>query len=103
MDADFLNVSMNQVPANHKLTKKAPYNHPMEKYVLRKAFDCKKDPFLPDEILWYLSQFSDNNIFRRQKEQFSDGVGYSWIDSLKEYATTNVQSFILLFLLFSRK
>lgn len=32
-----------------------------------------------------------NLTFRRQKEQFSDGVGYSWIDTLKEYATNNVQ------------
>jgi asparagine synthase (glutamine-hydrolysing) len=42
----------------------------IEKYILRKAFDDKADPYLPDEILW------------RQKEQFSDGVGYSWIDGL---------------------
>lgn len=42
----------------------------MEKYILRKAFDCSPDgkPYLPRSILW------------RQKEQFSDGVGYSWID-----------------------
>ncbi|KAI9601681.1 hypothetical protein H4Q26_001514 [Puccinia striiformis f. sp. tritici PST-130] len=48
----------------------------MEKYVLRKAFDCSPDgkPYLPDSILW------------RQKEQFSDGVGYSWIDGLKAHA-----------------
>ena len=37
---------------------------------MRKAFDTPNNPYLPDEILW------------RQKEQFSDGVGYSWIDSL---------------------
>ncbi len=46
----------------------------MEKHVLRKAFDTPEDPYLPDSILW------------RQKEQFSDGVGYSWVDSLKEFA-----------------
>lgn len=48
----------------------------MEKYILRKAFDCSSDgkPYLPDSILW------------RQKEQFSDGVGYSWIDGLKAHA-----------------
>jgi len=47
----------------------------IEKYVLRKAFEKDEhgEPYLPDEILW------------RQKEQFSDGVGYSWIDGLKEY------------------
>lgn len=43
----------------------------MEKYILRKAFDTEVDPYLPSSILW------------RQKEQFSDGVGYNWIDTLK--------------------
>jgi asparagine synthase (glutamine-hydrolysing) len=33
----------------------------------------KDDPYLPDEILW------------RQKEQFGDGVGYSWIDTIKAH------------------
>lgn len=46
----------------------------MEKHVLRKAFDDKENPYLPDSVLW------------RQKEQFSDGVGYSWVDGLKAYA-----------------
>jgi len=55
----------------------------VEKYILRKSFDVKYDSsqkpvFLPDEILW------------RQKEQFSDGVGYSWIDTLVEVATQNI-------------
>jgi len=52
----------------------------IEKYVLRKAFekDGNGNPYLPDEILW------------RQKEQFSDGVGYSWIDGLKEYIDTQI-------------
>lgn len=43
----------------------------IEKYIVRKAFDTPEDPYLPSEVLW------------RQKEQFSDGVGYSWIDGLK--------------------
>lgn len=46
----------------------------MEKHILRQAFDG----LLPAEILW------------RQKEQFSDGVGYSWIDSLKAHAEKEV-------------
>ncbi|MHC1479501.1 asparagine synthase B [Frateuria aurantia] len=46
----------------------------MEKSVLREAFDGA----LPDEILW------------RQKEQFSDGVGYGWIDGLKAHAEAQV-------------
>jgi asparagine synthase (glutamine-hydrolysing) len=53
--------------------------HPrMEKYILRKAFDTPEDPYLPESVLW------------RQKEQFSDGVGYDWVDGLKEYAEAEV-------------
>jgi asparagine synthase (glutamine-hydrolysing) len=50
----------------------------MEKYLLRKAFDCPDDPYLPDTVLW------------RQKEQFSDGVGYDWVDALQECANTAI-------------
>ena len=50
----------------------------IEKYVIRKAFDTPDDPYLPPDILW------------RQKEQFSDGVGYGWVDSLKEIAEREV-------------
>ena len=38
----------------------------------------QEDPYLPKEVLW------------RQKEQFSDGVGYSWIDQLKSEAESKV-------------
>lgn len=51
---------------------------PIEKYILRAAFDDRENPYLPSEILW------------RQKEQFSDGVGYGWIDGLKEWAERDV-------------
>ena len=47
----------------------------IEKKILRSAFD---DDYLPKEVLW------------RQKEQFSDGVGYSWIDSIKQYTESRV-------------
>ena len=51
-------------------------NRKIEKWVLRRAFELvgeeSGNEYLPKDILW------------RQKEQFSDGVGYSWIDSLKE-------------------
>ena len=50
-----------------------------EKYVLRKAFEG----LIPDEVLW------------RQKEQFSDGVGYDWIDSLKENAEEKISDDML--------
>jgi asparagine synthase (glutamine-hydrolysing) len=46
----------------------------MEKHVLREAFEG----YLPDAILW------------RQKEQFSDGVGYGWIDGLRTHADHEV-------------
>jgi asparagine synthase (glutamine-hydrolysing) len=63
---------MNIDPAEKLITKGK-----IEKYILRKAFDTSNEPdiqpYLPDEILW------------RQKEQFSDGVGYGWIDILKVY------------------
>jgi asparagine synthase (glutamine-hydrolysing) len=49
---------------------KMPGKGRMEKHILRESFDG----YIPDEVLW------------RQKEQFSDGVGYSWIDSLRARA-----------------
>jgi asparagine synthase (glutamine-hydrolysing) len=49
-----------------------------EKYILRAAFEDKTDPYLPEDILW------------RQKEQFSDGVGYSWIDGVADYCNKKV-------------
>ena len=63
LDKEFIDVAMNINPED-KMIK----NGRIEKWVLREAF---KD-YLPESVLW------------RQKEQFSDGVGYSWIDSLKE-------------------
>jgi asparagine synthase (glutamine-hydrolysing) len=69
LDTRFLDVAM-RIPARHKMV--APGG--MEKQILREAFRGA----LPDEILW------------RQKEQFSDGVGYSWIDSLKAHAEARV-------------
>lgn len=54
----------------------------IEKFILRKAFDTTDEPetapYLPENILW------------RQKEQFSDGVGYGWIDALKDNAELHV-------------
>ena len=54
----------------------------MEKHLIRKAFDINDENgnpiYLPKDILW------------RQKEQFSDGVGYGWIDYLKEYTEKQV-------------
>lgn len=74
LDKEFLQTSM-EITAIEKM----PSTHGgVEKFILRKAFDTPQDPFLPAEVLW------------RQKEQFSDGVGYSWIDSLIEFAKAQV-------------
>ena len=78
LDSDFLEVAMNIDP-EEKMIK----NGRIEKHILREAFDTPEDPYLPKEILW------------RQKEQFSDGVGYGWIDSLRDYADQNVSDAML--------
>ena len=69
LDKDFIDIAMNINPKDKMITENR-----MEKWVLREAF---KD-YLPKEIVW------------RQKEQFSDGVGYSWIDELKKFIDINV-------------
>ena len=63
LDKEFLDVAMRTNPK----AKMCP-GTTMEKRIVREAFS----DMLPDEIVW------------RQKEQFSDGVGYSWIDTLKQ-------------------
>jgi asparagine synthase (glutamine-hydrolysing) len=75
LDRAFLDVSMAIDPKDKMIDKPAGR---MEKYILRKAFDTPDAPFLPDSVLW------------RQKEQFSDGVGYSWIDGLRAHADAAV-------------
>ncbi|WP_228852283.1 asparagine synthase B [Aegicerativicinus sediminis] len=63
LDKEFMDVAMRINPQDKMITKER-----MEKWVVRKAFE----DYLPASVAW------------RQKEQFSDGVGYSWIDTLKE-------------------
>jgi len=75
LDLDFLKTAMLIDPSEKRPDKSK--GRP-EKYVLRKAFDTPEDPWLPKEILW------------RQKEQFGDGVGYSWIDSVVEFTARQV-------------
>lgn len=73
LDREFLDVAMMLDPAI-KLPRNAARPRPIEKYPLRKAFEGT----LPESVLW------------RQKEQFSDGVGYAWINSLRETAEREV-------------
>ncbi|MBE8167161.1 MAG: asparagine synthase B [Shewanella sp.] len=69
LDKEFVDIAMS---INPKL--KLCGNGKMEKHILREAFEG----YLPKDVLW------------RQKEQFSDGVGYSWIDSLVESAESSI-------------
>lgn len=70
LDKEFMDVAMRINPKD----KMAGSNGKMEKWVLRKAFEN----ILPESVAW------------RQKEQFSDGVGYGWIDTLKQIAADKV-------------
>ena len=69
LDKEFIEVAMRLNPKDKMITEDR-----MEKWVLRKAFEA----YLPQSVVW------------RQKEQFSDGVGYSWIDTLKELVSEEV-------------
>ena len=73
LDKDMLDATMSAA-GEHKMVRKGAETQHLEKWLLRKAFDTPDSPFLPSEVLW------------RQKEQFSDGVGYSWIDGIKDHA-----------------
>ena len=70
LDKEFMDVAMRINPQDKMINKE----HPMEKWVVRKAFE----DMLPESVAW------------RQKEQFSDGVGYSWIDTLKAVVAEEV-------------
>jgi len=75
LDKEFIEVAMSMDP-EWKLYD--PELGRIEKWVMRKAFDDEDEPYLPKHILY------------RQKEQFSDGVGYSWIDGLKAFTNEQV-------------
>jgi asparagine synthase (glutamine-hydrolysing) len=70
LDKEFMDIAMRLNPTD----KMAGSNGKMEKWILRKAFE----DYLPESVTW------------RQKEQFSDGVGYNWIDSLRALTTEAV-------------
>lgn len=78
LDKDFIDIAMRLNPKDKMCyvdgEVKDKGKRRIEKWILREAF---KD-ILPDSIVW------------RQKEQFSDGVGYNWIDSLKELTAKQV-------------
>ena len=69
LDKEFLDVAMSLNPKDKMINSKK-----IEKWILRKTFE----ELLPKEIAW------------RQKEQFSDGVGYNWIDELKKIVNKEI-------------
>ena len=69
LDKEFIDVAMRLNPKD-----KMAGNGKIEKHILRQAFE----DYLPHEVAW------------RQKEQFSDGVGYNWIDTLKAIANETI-------------
>ena len=98
LDTEFVNLCINihkDVKTQAQTHNGIPNGKPIEKYILRKAFDikevecitdsngiesCREKPmYLPAEVLW------------RQKEQFSDSITYRWIDTLKEFTDKEVR------------
>jgi len=76
LDKEFIDVAMRINPKDKLILKNATNSkQSMEKWILRKAFE----DMLPESVVW------------RQKEQFSDGVGYSWIDTLKEMVEKEIK------------
>ncbi|MFI2742644.1 asparagine synthase B [Zhouia sp. PK063] len=69
LDKEFVDVAMSVNPQDKMIN-----GERMEKWIVRKAFE----DYLPESVVW------------RQKEQFSDGVGYSWIDTLKQVVNEEV-------------
>ena len=74
LDKDFIDIAMGMNPSDKMNIRLPDSKQRMEKWILRKAFE----DLLPESICW------------RQKEQFSDGVGYNWIDTLKKITEEKV-------------
>lgn len=74
LDKEFIDVAMRLNPSDKMNINLPDGKQRMEKWILRKAFE----DMLPSNICW------------RQKEQFSDGVGYNWIDTLKKMTEEKV-------------
>lgn len=75
LDKDFLDMAVRIKPSEKRPNLA---EGKIEKAILRQAFHDDETPWLPEHILW------------RQKEQFSDGVGYSWIDELMKHCEDQV-------------
>ena len=74
LDKDFIDIAMSLNPSDKMSIRLPEGKQRIEKWILRKAFE----DLLPENIAW------------RQKEQFSDGVVYNWIDTLKKITEEKV-------------
>ena len=104
LDTDFVKLCINI----HKDVKTQPYTEsnipnnngnnngkPIEKYILRKAFDIKKIEFISDsngiESCIETPIYLPSEVLWRQKEQFSDSITYRWIDTLKSFTDKEIK------------
>jgi len=79
LDRAFMDLVMGIDPAWRMIRRDLSGRRGIEKEILRQAFDDCGEPWLPQDVLW------------RQKEQFSDGVGYSWVDAVRQLAARRVR------------
>ncbi|MEM0984339.1 MAG: asparagine synthase-related protein [Planctomycetota bacterium] len=79
LDRAVIDEAMSTDPADRMIDTSRPMRH-LEKGLLREAFTDADRPWLPERVLW------------RQKEQFSDGVGYGWVDLLRDEGTRRVSA-----------
>jgi len=84
LDRAFVDLAMSTAPAMRR-PQLGPGGHRYEKAILRRAFAATPGirHWLPEEVLW------------RRKEQFSDGVGYGWVDALRDASAAHVAPTVL--------
>lgn len=80
LDRAFMDSAMAIAPEDRMVRRDRPGWRGIEKEILRQAFDDPIDPWLPADVLW------------RQKEQFSDGVGYRWVDAVRAAAALQISA-----------
>ena len=101
LDTEFVNLCINiHKDIKTQLYKESPiYNNnngkPIEKYILRKAFDIKTVEFMTDlngiESCVETPVYLPSEVLWRQKEQFSDSITYRWIDTLKSFTDKEIK------------
>ena len=80
LDRAFMDLVMSTDPRDRMIGRAVAGRRGIEKEILRRAFEDAATPWLPPDVLW------------RQKEQFSDGVGYSWVDAIRAEAARGISA-----------